>query len=591
MKINRVKAAALAAVLAGIAGGVTAGSVQYATVAHNVPGMVAKAQVLGRHDPAEVLTVSVALKLRNTDQLHAFLRDVQDPRSPSYHHWLTPAQFGALYGATQEQADAVTRYLTSQGLTVKDVTPSRLRVHVSASAGALEKAFHVSINDYRYNGRQFFSADGDPRLPAEMTSYVVSVMGLDNAVELKPHLVAAPNTAQPMTGRGINNPAGFSPQQIATAYSWGDLTDASRASGVKLAVATAFTYRKADITFFWSHFGLPSHTLTNIPIDGTTRRLNDETTLDVERSSSMGPGADVLVYESVNPSFVVFDDMFTQIINDNIADVITTSWGLCEVDQVDEGVGFSIIAEDASYLQGLAQGQTFMAAAGDGGSQDRCGHNFFPNNNADFPASDPNVISAGGTHLVLNSDNTIKSESVWVSGGGADSGLFAEPSYQTNTGGWLSNTDCVDDGNHIGNALGTSLGIAPSVACVATGDASRQGADLSLDSDPATGYALYYNGRWAVFGGTSFAAPEFAGLFSMIVKANGGHLTGRVGSGPRFIYCDAVNNALTDFNDIVVGNNGKFDALTGWDHATGWGTPIATSFITNGVAALGACIL
>jgi hypothetical protein len=77
----------------------------------------------------------------------------------------------------------------------------------------------------------------------------------------------------------------------------------------------------------------------------------------------------------------------------------------------------------------------------------------------------------------------------------------------------------------------------------------------------------------------------------MIVGANGGHLTGRVGSGPRFIYCDAVNNAPSDFNDIVNGNNGKFIALTGWDHATGWGTPIGTSFIANGVAALGACIL
>lgn len=399
-----------------------------------------------------------------------------------------------------------------------------------------------------------------------------------------------------MTGRGINNPAGFSPQQIATAYSWGSLTDTSRASGVKLAVATAFTYRKADITFFWSHYGLPSHTLTNIPIDGVTRRLNDETTLDVERSSSMGPGADILVYEGVNPAFVVFDDMFTQIVNDNIADVITTSWGLCEVDQVDEGVGFSIVAEDESFLQGLAQGQTFMAAAGDGGSQDRCGHNFFPNNNADFPASDPNVISAGGTHLVLNSDNTIKSETVWISGGGADSGLFAEPSYQTNTGGWLSNTDCVQDPNNLGQPLAAHLndpnpGIDVAVACANVGDASRQGADLSLDSDPATGYSLYFNGRWAVFGGTSFAAPEFAGLFSMIVATNGGHLAGRVGSGPRFIYCDAKNNSLTDFNDIVVGNNGKFNALTGWDHATGWGTPIGTSFITNGVSALGACIL
>jgi kumamolisin len=295
----------------------------------------------------------------------------------------------------------------------------------------------------------------------------------------------------------------------------------------------------------------------------------------------MGPGADLRVYEARTPAFVTFDDEFVQIVNDStLADVVTTSWGLCEPGNFGADPA-AIASEDESFLQGTAQNQTFMAAAGDGGAQDRCNANNGPDN-ADFPSSDPNVIAAGGTSLFLNNDNTIAFESAWGGAGGADSVFFAEPAYETATPLWISNTSCIAD-----TTANAFHNVNPITACTAAGNPSRQSSDIAMDADPSTGYSLYYNGRWMVFGGTSFVAPELAGLFAQIVKADGG----RVGSGPVLIFCDATQNSgatyATDFNDVTTGNNGAhgiFDAGAGWDHPTGWGTPNAANFVANLVA-------
>lgn len=570
----------MVAVTGALAGGVSAATISlkstgaapagYVQVLHNLPGKVSQAKYLNHHDPYAELRITVGLALQNVAQLKAFLHDMGDPSSPNYHQSLTPQQFTELYGPTRDQVSAVETFLTRNGVRVLDVSPNRTLVHATASTSVLERAFHVTINDYSDSEGGFFSASGNPSVPAALGPVVLSVLGLDNAVTLKEHTTAAVAAPAASTSPHLG-PAGFSPQQIATAYGWPSLTDATKATGTTIAIATAYNYNINDVTHFWDQYGLPHHSVTLIPIDGTTRRLNDETTLDIERSSAMSPGSTILVYSGSTPLFTTFVDVFNQIVTDNTADVISTSWGSPESGSATEA------SEDQAFIQAVTQHMVILAAAGDNGASDGGGPSH--PDNADFPSSDPYVVAAGGTHLKLNNDNSINTETAWTGAGGADSVLFAEPAYQHASAGWVSNSSCVSDT--------TATFAVDGCVFTSTPTASRQSSDMSMDADPQTGYALYYNGRWAVFGGTSFVAPELAGMFAIAVTQHGARLVNSFG-GPSLIFCAANGlNVAADFNDITVGTNGvngnhKFDAGIGWDHPTGWGTPKnAASLITD----------
>lgn len=568
------------AAIGALAGGLALGADTYAgtlaPVTHNVPPLVGKATFLGHHNPTARLTISVVLPFSNPGGLVHFLHDVQDRSSPAYHQFLTSAQFAVLYRPAPDQISAVVTFLQQHGVANVRVSPNGTRIHGTATVAALESAFGVAINDYSYNGIRFYSASTDPSLPSGIK--VTAVLGLENAVRLKPHSVQNLHP-QPM-GAGLA-PAGYSPGQIAAAYDWPDITTTATGAGVTIAVATAFNFRPLDLAKFWQHYNLPLHNVTNgnpvtiTAIDGTTNVLNSETTLDIERSGSMAPGAAIHVYEAVNPQFTTFDDEFQQIATDDSVDVVTTSWG------APEGVTplSSIQAEHMSFQQLASEGIPVMAASGDNGAADGASGN----DNADFPSSDPYVIAAGGTSFPDLSDLT--TEVAWGDGnplhgaGGADSVLFAEPSYQTTTPGWSSNTACADDETA---AFPDDTIDTPNEAgggCTGTGAPSRQSSDIAMDADPATGYAIYYNGRWEVFGGTSFVAPELAGLFADLTQQEGGDL----GPGPRLVYCVATDPtpvATPLFNDIQSGSNG-FPAVAGWDHPTGFGTPDVNNFIAD----------
>ena len=189
-------------------------------------------------------------------------------------------------------------------------------------------------------------------------------------------------------------------------------------------------------------------------------------------------------------------------------------------------------------------------------------------------------MAAGGTHLKLNPNNSIASESAWTGAGGADSVLFAEPAYETASAGWVSNASCTADT--------TAIFVVDGCVFTGTPTASRQSSDMSMDADPGTGYSLYYNGRWAVFGGTSFVAPELAGMFAIAVAQHSNARLG-VAGGSSLLFCVANGpNLAADFNDITTGSSGIagnhiFDAATGWDHPTGWGSPKDAETLINDI--------
>jgi kumamolisin len=585
---SMIKIAVTGFLLGGLAAGGTAGATGMVQLQASSPE-ASGAQFAGHHDPRAELDISMALPLRNAAALDTFLFQLRDKSSPNYHKFLTQKQFTAAYGPTQAQVTEVETFLKQRGLTVTSVSKGRTRIHATGSTTAIEAAFGIAVNDYTYQGGKYFAASTGPSLPQNIAALVSHVFGLENIAQYRSHALTA--TASATQGVG---PRGFTPLQIATAYGWPALTVAAKAkapaAGVTVAIATAFSFRQADIEHFWSSFGVPAHPLTVIPIDGSTRQLEFETTLDVEESSTMSPGSNMLVYDAVDPNDQPFDDMYVQIADDDLADVVSTSWGLSE--SVSEQFEFgSVQTEHAAIQQMTAEGMVFIAASGDDGSADRTSGT----DNADFPASDPFTVAAGGTSLTLNTDNTIATEVVWNDGpgssaGGADSILFAEPDYQTNLSGWVSNTSCESD--HTGD-FPTVAGI-PGLGCTGTGAASRQNSDIAMDADPETGYASYVNGRWAQGGGTSYVAPELAGFYAIVtarlraaLKAQhvSGASTARVGQGNPDLYKDYGLN-VTDFNDIISGNNGMFSAGTGWDHPTGLGTPHSADTLMNNLVVI-----
>ena len=553
----------------------------------NAPNMQG-VKYLGAHSPNAVMNFTLALAPQDRAAMEAAVHAVQDPRSPQYQHFLTHDQVVAQFAPTQAQVDSVKAYLTSQGIKVVSVTPDRMLIHASATTATVEHAFGINIGNYKVDGETVYAPDSDPRMSADMAGKITAVLGLDNVVQLKEHLHAGtPAAATPVshTIAGGTGPTGDSPTDLANHYSWPVgpnslpiLTDTSLASGVTIGIATAFTYRLADVNTFWKTYGLPTHSVVSVAVDGVTRRLNDETTLDIEHSGAMAPGANIIVYSGVNPGFGTFVDVFDRIFTDNAADVVSTSWGDCEPNNPPAAIG----AEEIITTAMLLQGQTIFAAAGDGGAQDRCsgpsgnhGTGFggvltiSTTDNADYPSSAPGIGAAAGTSLDL-AGNT---ETAWVDGGGADSVLFAEPSYETNTSGWASNSSCFEDTH------GDAFAIPAGEACVANGDASRQSSDLAMDAD--FNLTLFYNGKWlGGFGGTSFVAPELAGLWAIGVNARrtaSSLPTTRLGAAPASIFGAVSAGCQEIFTDIGAGSNngagGVFNTATGWDHPTGWGVP------------------
>ncbi len=335
----------------------------------------------------------------------------------------------------------------------------------------------------------------------------------------------------------------YYPQDIATAYNFpnsNNVNNPGRYSGrgVTIAIATAYTYLPSDVSTFWSKHDVhrTGHVI-NIPVGGITGQIDPETTLDLEMVGDQAQAANVLVYSGNNPEFMTFSLVYNKIVTDNKADVITTSWGACE----QQSQPSQLQAQHQIFEEAAAQGMAVFAASGDNGVYD-CNTQFGPDTSskaADFPSSDPNVTAVGGTSMHLTDGGSW--QTAWSGSGGGVSQIFPRPSWQR------------------------GVGFAK----------MRNTPDVALDADPKTGYHFYFQGQWINNGGTSFAAPSVAALWSLATEAAGG----RLGPANPIIYRIA-NSPLYHvlFTDITRGDNsdgigGGYTAKHGYDNATGWGTP------------------
>lgn len=525
-KALRVVAAVVAPVpiAAGIVFATTAnatgtGATPMVAVPHNVNPAVAGSTHTGTLAANHRMSFAVSMKLHDEAGLRQFLAQVGDPSSPLYHHYLTPARFTARYGPSRADVARVSDYLRSAGLTITHVSGNRQVIDVAGTAGTVNRAFATRIGTYRQGTKPFYANASAPRLPSDVAGLVQGISGLDDHAVRHTSLV-------PNAHRHPHAVSGFTPAQLRTAYDTGSLGEGS---GQTVALWEFDGYQADNVAGYDSQFGIDAPTPETVSVDGANYDADPgagqgEVELDIELVQAMAPAVHTLVYEAPNSDQGQVD-LANQIVTDDRVSVTSVSWGQCEA----AASQASIEGTDNALQQGAAEGISFFVASGDSGSDD-CGNG---SSAVDYPASDPNVSGAGGTSLSTDAGGGYGSEQAWDGSGGGDSAVFGTPGYQNDPSG------------------------------------QRAVPDVSLDADPNTGYAVFSGGQWEVFGGTSCAAPMWAG-FTALYDATSGS---RLGNGNQAFYSIANGPSYgSAFHDIASGSNGAFDAGTGYDAVTGLGS-------------------
>lgn len=548
--------------------GQAAQAVQPRLAGHVPSTAVAYAHLLGRVAAAQTVGLALTLPLRNQADLSDLLARLYTPGDPLHGQFLTPAEFTARFGPTESDYAAVAAAAKSAGLQVTGTHPNRLIIDVSGPASAVETAFGLRLQNYRAtDGHVFRAPDAGPLLPRGMAGRVAGVVGLDTALRLHSHL--RPNLIPSvLSGHSESGPGGgLAPSDIKTAYSLNSV--GANGSGQAIALFELDGYAPSDVTAYEKNFGLPAVPLQNILVDGVSGGAGgnaDEVTLDIELAQALAPNlSKIYVYETPNVNNTQnYLDGYNRIATDNLAKQVSTSWGGAE----DQSFTALVNGENPIFQQMAAQGQSIFSATGDFGAYDDGAAL-----TVDDPAAQPYVTGTGGTSLATNgTGGSYAAESAWglaynvndpnstnggefgVGGGGGFSAIWPTPSYQT------------------------ALVPAP---------AMRSVPDIALNSDPQTGYSVYVGGSWQVFGGTSAAAPLWAGFTALVNQQRTAAGKAPVGFLNPVIYQIGASAAYTtDFHDIISGSNLYYPATPGYDNAAGWGSLNGSALLNTLVSGL-----
>lgn len=549
---------------------------------------------------ALVLTPSAA----QSAALDQLLADQQNPASPRYHQWLTPAQFGAQFGISDSDLQVLKDWLTSQGLQVQEVSPSRNRITFSGTSSTVEAAFHTEFTRFRRGDQQFFENSSAPQIPAALQNVVGAVTGL-SSYRLRPQIQRVAGKGPIMVGRPDYNAASgnhyVTPWDFRQIYNANGLFNAGQTgTGVKIAVLGQSSIDLNQIAYFQGLTGQTAKAPTVLLLPGTgvsTAYQGDETESesDVEYAGGVAPGATILFLYAGNSANSSVADALNYAITNNVAPILTYSYGGCEA----ENSSSALQGEEGAFLQAAAQGQTVLVAGGDSGAagcEDPGVTTAYDGLQVSYPASSPNVTAIGGTSFndttggtYWNSSNNSQAgsalgyipESVWnesatnplSASGGGFSRVFGKPSWQVATG--VPN----DGARDIPDISFTAAGHDAYLIC--TSDSSFTSTNSSgVTSTGACTSSAFGIGRVA---GTSLPTPAFAGALAMILNAN--NTTGLGNLNPLLYRIYGTNPSI--FHDVTSGNNvvpcvagtqgctnGSlgYSATTGYDLASGLGS-------------------
>ncbi|MBS1724573.1 MAG: fibronectin type III domain-containing protein [Armatimonadetes bacterium] len=513
-----------------------------------VPSVVSRSIILGHTDPARTLHISVSLPYGDPQGMQAYCDGVSDPRSPNYRHFLTPETIGHLYGLPANQVQAVVDHLKTNGLSVVLVAKNHLTVMVDGTVAQAERAFGTRINDYlakspsEAGSTQYYSFSTPLHLPTSIAGSVIDVTGLESFTKPQPRALTATQT------RTLYN--------TAPIYGAGQ-----QGQGRIVGISNFDGYRLTNVPLYYSQFSLPTppggvnSNVHEVKISGGagTGTPQGEGDLDIQMVLGMAPLCEFYIYDGGASDLI---GTLTREVNDNLADVITESYG------------WNLPTSTANsahnlHLSMTAQGITYMAASGDSGTTVEP---------YSYPNYDPEVLMVGGTIATVNGSGVRTSEVGWSGSGGGWSTkavtFNTRPSWQAGTG-------------------------------VPTNINFRMSPDVSLNaSGSGTGaYQFYFNGALTSgYVGTSFACPVFGGALALaeqkIIGLGGLPPNGagkrRFGRIQDLLYSQ---NGRTDvWFDITSGSNGTLpngqtsSCTAKWDMVTGWGAINFDAFVSTQVS-------
>jgi kumamolisin len=433
----------------------------------------------------------------------------------------------------------VVRFAQTHGFRVVGTSSNRMNVDITGPVASVEAAFHVTMRIYRHptEDRTFYSPDREPT--ADLAFALWRIAGLDDYSIPRPALVRRPAGVMPQAMTGSCPETAFCGSDMRAAYYEGTaLTGAGQSLGLLEYAGTDL----ADLATYYKNAGQTNSVpITLLSTDGTSTSClesqgcdDTEQTLDMTQALGMAPGLSHLVLYIGSTDAALLNGMAT---GTPLCAQLSSSWSWSPPDP----------ATDNPYFEEFAaQGQNFFEAAGDDGEW---------NSRAEiWPADDQYVTAVGGTVLTTaGPGGPWASETAWDSGGGGISpDKIAIPSWQTATAAGCS--DC--------------------------SQIYRNGPDVAANA----GFSFYVCADQTactsnLYGGTSFAAPMWAGYLALANEqqaANGGAPLGFVN--PAFYSIGLGPYYLTDFHDITSGSNGS-PATPGYDLATGWGSPNASGLI------------
>ena len=542
----------------------------------------------GASDPSLPMERMILTLRRSSDkeaQLAGLLSEQQDPRSGNYHRWLSPEEFGARFGTEKEDIETITGWLSSHGFSVEEVSRGRGSIIFSGPVSQVELAFHTSIHDYLVDGQLRRANSRDPALPRGLADLAKGIVSLHNFPRKAMHGGIRPisqRDIQPSDSAG--NGHFLSPGDFATIYNLTPLYAAGiDGSGQSIAIAGRTHPTAANWTGFRSKMGLSAKTV-QVTVNGADpgdlgAEQDGEADLDVEWSGAVAKNATVRFVIAKSTSATDGIDLAAQyIVNNNLAPVMSTSFGQCE----------SIMgsAENSFYnnlwQQAAAQGISSFVASGDSGaagcSSPSAGSGFGLGVNG--LASTPYNVAVGGTQFndgaggywnpsdgpwyssatgyipetAWNESNNVSGGSgLWASGGGV-SLYYARPSWQ----------------------------VAPGVPA----GGRRSVPDVSLNAAGHVGYLVQTQGALSAISGTSASSPAFAGLMALVVQKTGQRqgnanirfyqlANAQLGSGGAAVFHDTISG-----NNSVPGVAG-YSCTAGYDMATGLGSVDAAALVSN----------
>lgn len=358
-----------------------------------------------------------------------------------------------------------------------------------------------------------------------------------------PGVVQGPGTA--LTGASTYK-GGWTPYGVANGLDF-PVQHGWDGTGQSVAIVIDSDVDRAQIQAYLTQFGITTTpNITTVSIDGATGVATNgdqvEAYLDVETVAGLAPGAHIYIYQMPDLQDQSIADAYSKIDSDGLVQVANSSFGGCETPG---------LPEDPFIAQGAQAGITYVASSGDSGNV--CDN--AAQVGASWPASNPNVVAAGGTETLISGRYPVTSDTVWndsscgggqCGGGGGVSSIYTLPTYQNGLPG-------------------------------ASSTAHRNEPDISLPAEDT----IINHGLWGLVDGTSWSSPEYAALMAEVLQychlssglANPVNVPYYVASHYPSAYIDVING-----NDQFAGSAPFYTAGPGYDNASGFGVPYGMAY-------------